>query len=653
MRPLRTLSGLRNVAAGAVLALLAGIGTATAADSAPSPSYSPASLAAAGPEHLAAGGQRPASGKNPSAGPQFVKSGSTWNVITTDVVLRNTVTDPDGDRSNLTFEVWTTDANGKPKTKVDLDGPGEYGVLVSGYVDSGKLAQVPVPYGKLKTGVTYTFRTSAYDGSLYETEWSPYANFRINPYVTFPAPQTSSTVDPVAQKVREFTRTSSNADPPGARESNRKCSTADPRGRKLCLEMTPPSKNGPPVDPRLAPGSPAVELVDWCYDKPAGKDYMNRTEACLKNVGGVDMYFLSTDPDSPALGMAHFEIQQRIKAYPNKGSSGSNFAEFDQQIYLVPTRIDPDLEGVTLKWNAGDNCDSCVVSQTKWADNQNNTSDAHWDANDWTEFSGRWGRYLTQWNGTGKETIDLGWSITGTVDASNALQVTVGLGTSGVESVRELAPRCDDIINGVAPGCVLPFFKPTYTVDTNLYPAAGAYYWLMQEKMPDHAGSVRWDSLLHYFGPDSTVTGPDGKPWDSDKSRNKVCGNWTAPKTDASVGTMDCDEYAMASTHESGGFPGGVNQVASGDECAQLNADKMGDGSANFGLFADTRKATKGPTGKERCGRAGINADQNRGAFKKLQPSIWRLLDNDGFFVSNPGFEHCVNASTICSWRKA
>lgn len=36
----------------------------------------------------------------------------------------------------------------------------------------------------------------------------------------------------------------------------------------------------------------------------------------------------------------------------------------------------------------------------------------------------------------------------------------------------------------VAPGCVLPYLKPTYTVATNLFPAASAYYWLMQEKMP-------------------------------------------------------------------------------------------------------------------------------------------------------------------------
>lgn len=147
------------------------------------------------------------SGKSPSAGPKFAKSGTTWRVITPDVVLRNTVTDADGDTSNLTFQVYTTDADGTPKAQVDLDGSGSYGVLVSSYVAPGSLAKVPVPYGLLKPGVLYKFRTSAFDGSLYETNWSAWADFRIEPYVKFPAPQTSSTIDPNVQEIREFNRT--------------------------------------------------------------------------------------------------------------------------------------------------------------------------------------------------------------------------------------------------------------------------------------------------------------------------------------------------------------------------------------------------------------------------------------------------------------
>lgn len=173
--------------------------------------------------------------------------------------------------------------------------------------------------------------------------------------------------------------------------------------------------------------------------------------------------------------------------------------------------------------------------------------------------------------------------------------------------------------------------------------------------MPDHAGSKRWDSLLQYFGPDSTRTGPDGSLWTSKKSRAKICpATWTAHPADSALGTLACDEYAMASTHESGGYPGGVHEVTGGEKCAQLYTDKMADGSTNFGLHADTHiaAAKNGPTWTERCGRASIPATQNSGAFHKYPAPAWRLLDKDGFFLSNPGFEHCTGAETTCAWRK-
>ncbi|MCN9240702.1 hypothetical protein NGF19_07810 [Streptomyces sp. RY43-2] len=178
----------------------------------PDPNAAPSARPAAGPEKTTlAAASRPVSGKNPSAGPQFVKSGSTWNVVSPDVVLQNTVTDADGNKSTLTFEVWTTNADGTPKAQVNVNDNNAYGVIVSEFVPSGGLAKVSVPYGKLKLGVTYTFHTSGFNGSLYETTWSPWANFKINPYVTFPAPQASSTIDPVAQKETEFSRSNPGA----------------------------------------------------------------------------------------------------------------------------------------------------------------------------------------------------------------------------------------------------------------------------------------------------------------------------------------------------------------------------------------------------------------------------------------------------------
>ncbi|MEV8597808.1 hypothetical protein [Streptomyces sp. NPDC052012] len=121
--------------------------------------------------------------------------------------LRNSVTDPDGDKANLTFEVWTVDSAGKPKAKVKLTGQNadpanqgtvsaEYGVIVSKMVASGSKATVTVPHGNLKPATTYAFRTSAYDGSLYETDWSPYATFKTRGRqvdITLPAPKKDAT----------------------------------------------------------------------------------------------------------------------------------------------------------------------------------------------------------------------------------------------------------------------------------------------------------------------------------------------------------------------------------------------------------------------------------------------------------------------------
>ncbi|MEU3984536.1 hypothetical protein AB0F77_31450 [Streptomyces sp. NPDC026672] len=598
------------------------------------------------------------------------------------------MTDADGDTANLTFQVYTANADGTPKTQVDLDGSGQFGVLVSPYVASGSTAKVTVAYGILKPGVLYKFRTSAYDGSLYETTWSAWADFRVDPYVKFPAPQATSTIDTTVQEIDEFTRTDPGPalptfDANGAvkRQSTqqRTCGKQDAQGRQLCMELSPPTKESqarakkraealskdqevkarkagksPEAAAAAAAVAPAVELVDWCYDQPVGKDYMTRGEACLKNIGSGTLVFIDAEK-GVEIGFAEFDFEQRIKAYPNKGASGSDFAEFDQQIVIVPVSIDPALEGVTMKWNVGSTCSSCVTSTIRWADNQNNNAgaNAYWDANDWNPLEGRWGTVQTTWSGTGKETIDLGWSVTATVDASETATATADFGTSGIPEVRELSPRCDDIVAGSAPGCVLPFFKLTYTVDTNKYPAAGAYYWYMQQVMPDHAGSKRWDSLMHYLGPDTPLKNSSGGPWTSDNSRTRVCDStWSVHASDASVGSVDCDEYAMASTHESGGYPNSVNLVTSGSKCAQFFTDKMGDGSANFGIVADTRTATNGPSGTERCGRAAIPSVQNQQAFSGFPAPRWRMLDGDGFFVTLPGFEHCTSTAATCTWSK-
>ncbi|MCF3132410.1 hypothetical protein [Streptomyces olivochromogenes] len=641
--------------------------TTAAASSDLDPNAPPSSRPAAGPERAAlAANSRPTSGKNPSAGPQFKKSGSTWRVIAPEVVLQNTATDPDGDKVDVTFEVWTADADGKPKDRVKLTDTNPYGVLVSPYVASGKPAQAQVDYGRLKPGVTYVFHTNAYDGGLYETEWSPWATFRIEPYMSFPAPQASSTIDQTTQTPETFTRTDPGPALPTLRADGsiakqpakkRSCGAPDAQGHRLCIELSPPSKKQSltPRRPGIAAAVPKAELIPWCEDKQSGADYMTRSDACLKSIGSGKLIFTDTDPEKPALGYANFEFEQRVKAYPTKTESGSDFAEFDQQILIKPTYIDPQLEDVKMDWKVASSCDDeCIQTPPKWTDDNGTDTggSAYWVTQTTSQYDRRWGTALTKWVGSGKKQIDLGWDVTATVGAGGN-PATANFGTSGDTRVRELAPRCDTLVAGAKPGCTLTYFHPTLTVDTNLYPAAGAYYWLMQERLPDHAGARRWDSLLHYLGPDTTVKNSNGDPWTTDDSRKVVCPtSWKKHTADSSVGATDCDEYAMASTHESGGFPDGVNQVSRGDQCAQYFTDRMTNGNTEFGLFADTRTATRGPSGKERCGRAAINSTQNEKAFSKLPVAKWRLLDNDGYFVNLPGYAHCQGADKTCTWKK-
>lgn len=713
---------LRCLAAGAVLAVLAGGTTAAAAP--PAATGVPAPPQVHGPEKTTTGaraalaGSRPKSGTAPSAGPQFKKVGSTWRVIAPEAVLQNTVTDADGDKSTLTFEVWTAKADGTPDKKVKLTDANPYGVLVSPYTASGATAKMQVDYGILKPRTDYLFHTNAFDGSLYETTWSPWAKFRIEPYVMFPSGMTDAPIDSTEQQTIEFTRTdpdgsatpsaaapaakSATPSAPASAEEEPKlsdfdrqdCSKVDGSGRTVCFtlskadapkepEAPAPGKSrktavdldgddGAPAARKAAKGAAgaaaaagtpggneAVDLVKWCTDAPEGKDYMNRTEACLKTLGEGELWFFDADPKKPAIGKGNFLFEQRIKTYRNKSESQSDFAEFDQQLVIIPTFIDQALEGVTMTWDVDSSCSACDVAPVQWTDDgANPIPAANWDYDAAQDYRGAWGTVVTRWLGTGKETIDLEWKITATVDASDSVDATADFGSSGIPAVQELAPRCDDISRGsVTPGCVLPYFKPTFTVDTNSYPSAGGYYWLMQEMMPDHAGSVKWDSLVHYLGTDTKVKNGSGQPWSTTDSRKVVCPTtWTKHPADPVIPATDCDEYAPASTHESGGFPGGVNQVTNGDQCAQLYTDwsfnGVGDGSTSFGLFADIRKATKGPQGTERCGRAAINASENQGAFHKLQPQLWRLTDGDGFFIDTPGFNHCTGVAATCQWKK-
>ncbi|MGW6908277.1 DNRLRE domain-containing protein [Streptomyces sp. NPDC054940] len=131
---------------------------------------------------------RPSDGTNRQAGAPFKSYAGVWAVNTTTPTLRDTFTDPDGDKVNGTFQVYDA------ATNTPITTPAGEGLIVSDFVDSGKPASVTVPAGQLQDGKTYKFRTNAYDGTHYNLSWSPWTQFVVDTTAPgTPAKMTSTT----------------------------------------------------------------------------------------------------------------------------------------------------------------------------------------------------------------------------------------------------------------------------------------------------------------------------------------------------------------------------------------------------------------------------------------------------------------------------
>ncbi|WP_438290406.1 TNT domain-containing protein [Streptomyces sp. HUAS TT7] len=186
-----------------VIALGSGVATAAGIDDPPTatapsgerPSAAPPQVfgapgagfgAGAGFSAAVSANRPPNTPKGPEVGPPFKQTSGVWQTNTLTPTLRNTVVDPDGNKTTSTFEVWTVKADGSAGSKVSLTDDNQWGVLVSGFTASGTPTSVTVPNGKLKDGWTYLVRSSAYDGSAYETDWSPWSKFKVTAPVDRP-----------------------------------------------------------------------------------------------------------------------------------------------------------------------------------------------------------------------------------------------------------------------------------------------------------------------------------------------------------------------------------------------------------------------------------------------------------------------------------
>ncbi|MBF4135782.1 MULTISPECIES: hypothetical protein [Streptomyces] len=633
--------------------VLLGSGTATAAadlTTRTDPSAPPSATPAAGPEKNTRAGSRPVSGKTPKAGPTFTQTDGTWQVNRTEAVLRNTVSDADGDKANLTFEVWTTNADGSPKAKVEIkDRP--YGVLVSDYVASGKTAEVEIPHGNLKPGVTYTFHTSAYDGSLYETDWSPWAKFKIRdravdikvPEPDKGAPTLNQDDHQQPQKIAQPTMAAVDpTQPPMGRSAadGWNCGELNEEtGIQPCSRLVPDDSKK--TRDALTKGTGSAKaalphLVDWCPNLM--DSHIKRYEACIGSF--LFEYEGIVVKDGKPTG----EVLNSSWALGQEVKLSRNTASFDQQLILVPVAVDAKFLSVTL--NVEFDCllaDRCTTGQQGW------DGALVWSGADPFTHSAV-GTSSHTWTGTSADTLDLSTKITAYSPVANPAA------TRWHATDAEI--RCDKIAT-TKPGCAFHKYIPTWVMNFDKTPVAVAHAWLIQSKLPTHPGSKAHNKPM-FFLPVAAKNGPGHDP---QKNRDVICpdstnGSWasqhghpdttTVPEISASD-KPSCDEFAYASTYNSGGMPanlGGLNPVSSGDACVQTYATRVKQGE--WHLYDDERLA--GPTWNEVCGRSAmsgwINSTSMGGAFSSGFSAKYRLLDQDPYWVSFPQFGHCDASKT-------
>ncbi|MFF4013754.1 hypothetical protein [Streptomyces sp. NPDC001843] len=616
--------------------LLMGAGAASAADtgraSGPDPNAAPSSRPAAGREtkSVAAADSRPVSGKNPTAAPSKRKDAAGFQqVISQKVQLKNTVTDADGDKSTLTFEVWTADAAGKPKTKVKLN-DSEYGVIVSPYVASGSTVTVDVPAGKLSMNTNYVFHTSAFDGSLYETSWSPWAPFRVElpvdltlPTPDYTAPDPSVTVmKPTGVQTRPL---GSSGTPlvgksPKAVEQ---CSPVNSDGRQACFGTPIPRDEAPKKVAKSM--ATAQENVPWCNTDFPSVLATRKDECDVRAVPVV----IRTDgvPDA----IAYFTFLRLIEL------DGANsftehltiepaqqipldFAEIDLKIAehlcqgsCTPVEPGPDAWTEKTWWTPGDMHSTSL------------TTPYTWDAS----VSGQ--QYLY------KPDVKIDADILPSDGKIRPFQTGYQWSKGYSASTADLDQiRCDTTNAGPGTGCVFVNSAPTYAFNAKAFPQAAAHAWLIQTYTPKHPGSLSALKPLYYMGDEAQ----------NSRSRNRICPTgWAKENGDASAlvdaaDALNCDEFAFASSYNSGGMStaeGGLNPALlpggttpTGAACIGTYAKKLGSAVHLFSLNGTD------PTFKEVCGRSAISGMHNQESMGNHFASFMRemrIMDKDAYWL--------------------
>lgn len=246
----------------------------------------------------------------------------------------------------------------------------------------------------------------------------------------------------------------------------------------------------------------------------------------------------------------------------------------------------------------------------------------------------------TAWNGTGSTTIVPHWSFKGSLD---------GVPTaSGLTAERdELTVRCDNTVPNAGTGCVFSHYKPTYVLNSKMFPGAAAHIAFMWNKTKIIYGrNTTGGKPLTYLG-DKLADDGSGKP-QKDRNRAKICGStfkkypgtgdfsdlWGKPDG------ISCDEFVFANAYQSAGTPlsnGGTNPVTkNGKECIQTYIKRNADDTSSIHLRPDAPQ----PTYNEPCGRSSMSTWQNTQSMQPFGTFIGRqrLQQDDNYWVDLDGF---------------
>ena len=621
--------------------LMVGWGTAAAADTdqgQPAPDAAPSSQPAAGPETPTANGSRPESGTDLEASPPGRQDPwGVWIVNTPQVTLSNTVTDADGDDANLTFEVWKADTAGNPTSKVSIsDDP--YGVLVSGYVESGSVASVTVGPGKLDPNVDYLFHTSAYDGGLYETEWSDWEPFRVELPVdlTLPDPDFDSPdpswfdVEPVSEQTKPL-----GAAPTMSSESTdtEQCGPVND-GRQVCFgprltelpDSQPPEAAGPlSAEDLKAQATVDIPEAEWCDTLNQGV-LSDRFTQCDRRI--LPVHLIDVE-DGSLIAETRFAFTRRLVL-----DGTDSFSE-----YMTVKPYEPVADGFgqidasILGHECGEDCTPAEPDPSDWE------GEPSWGPGDqhpaWVKTSYDWDASTTDQEYLFQPDVTLGMSVQDSVPilSEYVWSLDPWLQAEDLDQVR-----CDTKGSGSkTSGCVFLNAAPTYPFNSASYPQAAAHAWLIQTMTPHQPGSQSADKPMYYMGDDRQQT----------RNRGRICkSGWAADNGDASaldddLDTLNCDEFAFASSYNSGGMAaseGGLNEAVpegstrgtpNGSACIQTFAKEHEDEIHLYNIDGMI------PDFTEVCGRSAMSGYQNQGSMNRFGAFMtdMRIMDGDAYWL--------------------